>query len=71
MLMKRVYGYQYQYTSHYVTFIQNIVRTVDVLPNLPAKLDIVLLQLPESGDDGRYRRQFRRDFRVCRKHVLT
>jgi len=52
--------------------MQNIIRTVDVLPNLPSELDIVLLRPPEScTDDPRYRRQFRADFRVRRQHVLT
>jgi hypothetical protein len=52
-------------------FMQNIVRAVDVLPNLPAELDIVLLQPPQSyTDDPRYQRQFRTDFRVRRQHVL-
>jgi hypothetical protein len=52
--------------------MQNIVRTVDVLPSLPSELDIVLLRPPAShADDPRYRRQFRADFRVRRQHVLT
>jgi hypothetical protein len=73
MLVKRVRGHQYQYTGHCVAFMQNIVRTVDMLPNLPSELDIVLLRPPEGStdDDGRYRRQFRTDFRVCRQCVLT
>ena len=72
MLVKRVLGHQYQYTSHCVTFLQNIVRTVDALPNLPSELDIVLLQpLGSYTNDLRYRRQFRTDFRVRRQQVLT
>jgi ATP-dependent DNA helicase PIF1 len=72
MLVKRVRGHQYHYTGHCVTFMQNIVRTVDVLPNLPSELDIVLLQPPAShADDPRYRRQFRTDFRVRRQRILT
>jgi hypothetical protein len=72
MLVKRVRGHQYHYTGHCVTFLQNIVRTVDVLPNLPSELDVVLLRPPEScTDDLRYRRQFRTDFRVRRGHVLA
>jgi hypothetical protein len=72
MLVKRVRGHQYHYTGHCVTFLQNIVRTVDVLPNLPEELDIVLLRPPEHlADDTRYRRQFRTDFRVRRGCVLT
>ena len=48
MLVHRYHGHQYHYSGHYVSFMQNIVKTIDVLPNLPAKLDIVLLQLPNS-----------------------
>jgi ATP-dependent DNA helicase PIF1 len=72
MLVKRVRGHQYHYTGHCVTFLQNIVRTVDVLPNLPSELDIVLLRPPEScTDDLRYRRQFLTDFRVRRGYILA
>jgi hypothetical protein len=72
MLVKRVRGHQYHYTGHCVTFMQNIVRTVDVLPSLPSELDIVLLLPPAShADDPRYRRQFQADFRVRRQHILT
>ena len=52
--------------------MQDIVRTVDVLPNLPSELNIVLLRPPEANTDNpRYQRQFRRDFRVRRQHVLA
>jgi hypothetical protein len=72
MLVKRVRGHQYQYTGHCVTFMQDIVRTVSVLPNLPSELDIVLLRPPgDCEDEPRYRRQFHTDFRVRRQHVLT
>jgi ATP-dependent DNA helicase PIF1 len=72
MLVKRVRGHQYHYTGHCVTFMQNIVRTVDVLPSLPSELDIILLQPPANhADDLRYRRQFQADFRVRRQHILT
>jgi hypothetical protein len=72
MLVKRVRGHQYHYIGHYVTFMQNIVQTVDMLPTLPSELDIVLLQPPKSyTDDPRYRRQFRTDFRVYRQCILT
>ena len=72
MLVKRVRGHQYQYTGHCVSFMQDIVRTVDVLPNLPSELNIVLLRpLEANTDNPRYQRQFRRDFRVRRQHVLA
>jgi hypothetical protein len=55
MLVKRVRGHQYQYTGHCVTFMQDIVRTVSVLPNLPSELDIVLLRPPgDCEDEPRY-----------------
>ena len=71
MLLKR--GHQYQYTGHCVSFMQNIIKTVDVLPLLPSELDIVLLKPSESvtGRNSRYQRQFQADFRVRRGYVLT
>jgi len=73
MLLKRVCGHQYQYTGHCVSFMQNIIKTVDVLPLLLSELDIVLLQLSKSvmGHDSRYQRQFQANFRVRRGCVLT
>lgn len=70
-----VYRYrrQYHYTGHCVSFMQNTVKTVDVLPNLPAELDVVVLR-PSARvvqDDPRYQRQFRSDFRVRKGRVLT
>jgi len=57
MLVKRVRGHQYHYTGNCVTFMQNIVRTVDVLPSLPYEFNIVLLRRPAGhADDPRYRR---------------
>jgi len=71
MMVKRVRGHQYQYTGHCVSFMQDIVRTVDVLPNLPAELDVVLLRPPTSHvAEPRFRRQFRADFRVRRQCIL-
>ena len=52
MLVKRVRGHQYQYTGHCVSFMQDIVRTVDVLPNLPSELNIVLLRPLEANTDN-------------------
>jgi len=57
MLVYRYQGHQYHYSGHCVSFIQNNVKTVDMLPNLPSELDIVVLwpsdQVIES--DPRYR----------------
>jgi hypothetical protein len=72
MLVKRVCGHQYQYIGHCVIFLQNIVQTVDILPNLLAELDIVLLQPPESlTNDTQYQQQFRTDFWICHRCILT
>jgi hypothetical protein len=73
MLVHRYRGHQYHYSGHCVSFIQNKVKTVDALPNLPSKLDIVVLRPSNQvmQDDPRYRSQFRADFRVRRGHVLT
>ena len=53
--------------------MQNNVKIVDALPNLPSELDIVVLRPSNQvmEDDPRYRSQFRADFRVRRGHVLT
>ena len=43
-----------------------------MLPNLPSKLDIVVLQLSNQVEgDPRFQRQFRTDFRVRKKRVIT
>src|SRR5271168_423022 len=52
--------------------MQNTVKTVDMLPNLPSELDIVVLQLANQVEgDLRFQRQFRTDFRVRKKRVIT
>ena len=45
MMIKRYRGHQYHYTGHCISFTQDIVRTVSVLPNFLEELDIILLQL--------------------------
>ena len=72
MLLKRYRGHQYHYTGHCVTFLQDIVKTVTVLPNLPQELDIILLQPSARAlDDPRYKRQFQHDFRVRKSYITT
>jgi len=53
--------------------MQSNVKTVDMLPNLPSKLDIVVLRPLNQviEDDPRYRSQFRADFRVRKGHIIT
>jgi hypothetical protein len=48
MVVYRVRGHQYYYSGYCVSFTQNIVKTVNVLLNLLAKLNIVLLRLFDS-----------------------
>jgi hypothetical protein len=48
MLVYRCCGHRYYYSGYCISFIQNIVKTVTILPNFPSKLYIVLLRLPNS-----------------------
>jgi hypothetical protein len=43
MLVHRYQGHQYHYSGHCVSFMQNNIKTVNMLPNLPSELDIVVL----------------------------
>ena len=73
MLVHRYRGHQYHYSGHCVSFMQNNIKTVNMLPNLPSELDIVVLRPsdPVMENDPRYRSQFRADFRVRKGHVMT
>ena len=73
MMVHRYRGHQYHYSGHCVSFMQNMVKTVDVLPNLPAELDIVVVRPSDHVVDGdpRYQRQFRSDFRMRRGRIIT
>ena len=53
-------GHQYHYLGHCVSFMQNTVKTVDMLPNLPSELDIVVLRPSNQVIEGdpRFQRQF-------------
>jgi hypothetical protein len=53
--------------------MQNNIKTVNMLPNLPSELDVVVLRPSNQvmEDDPRYRSQFRADFQVRKGHVLT
>ena len=51
MMIKRYRGHQYQYTGHCISFAQEIVKTVSILPNLLEELDIVLLCLSRQAVD--------------------
>jgi hypothetical protein len=72
MVLYRYRGHQYHYSGHCVSFMQNMVKTVDTLPNLPSELDVVVLWPSDHvEDDVQYRHQFRSDFRIRRGHVIT
>jgi hypothetical protein len=72
MMIKRYRGHQYHYTGHCVSFTQEIVKIVSILPNLPEELDIILLRPSRQAiDNPRYQRQFQHDFRVRKSYILT
>jgi ATP-dependent DNA helicase PIF1 len=73
MMVYRYRGHQYHYSGHCVSFMQNIIKTVDTLPNLPTELDIVMLRPSDNvvRNDTRYQCQFRADLRVRRRHIIT
>jgi len=71
-MVHRYRGHQYHYSGHCVSFMQNNVKTVDILPNLPSELDIVVLRPSNQVEgDPRFQRQFRSDFRVRKGRVIT
>src|SRR5277367_4457473 len=72
MMIKRYRGHQYHYTGHCVSFAQEIIKTVSILPNLPEELDIILLQPSRQAiDNPQYQQQFQHDFRVQKSYILT
>jgi hypothetical protein len=44
MSVRKYRGQQYKYTGHCVSFMQDTVKTVSVLPNLPVDLDVVIIR---------------------------
>ena len=44
MIVHRYRGHQYHYPGHCVIFVQNTAKTLDILPNLPSQLDVVILR---------------------------
>jgi hypothetical protein len=73
MLVHQYRGHQYLYSRHCVSFMQNNIKTVNMLPNLPSELDIIVLRPSNQvmENDPRYRSQFRADFRVRKGRVIT
>lgn len=73
MMVHRYYGHQYHYSGNCLSFMQNAVKTVNVLLNLPSELDIVVLRPSDRvvKSDPRYQRQFWSDFRARKGRVIT
>src|SRR4051794_29178089 len=67
MLIHRYRGHHFRYWDHCVSFMQNTVNTVDILPNLTAELNIVVADGVLEADQ-RYRDQFRTK---CKVHTLS
>ena len=73
MLVHQYQGHQYHYSGHCVSFMQSNVQTVNMLPNLPSKLNIVVLWPLNQviKDNLRYQSQFQADFWVQKGHIMT
>jgi hypothetical protein len=73
MLVYRYRSHQYHYSGHCISFMQNNIKTVNILFNLPSELDIVVLRPSNQvmKHDSKYRFQFRADFRVRKRHIIT
>jgi hypothetical protein len=73
MMVYRYRGHQYHYSGHCVSFMQNTIKTVDMLPNLPTELDVVVLRPSNRvvSSDPRYQRQFQTDFRVRKGRIIA
>ena len=71
MVLYRYRGYQYHYSGHCVSFMQNMIKTVDMLPNLPSELDVMVLWPSDQVEnETRYQHQFRLDFQVRKGHII-
>jgi hypothetical protein len=44
MVLYHYRSYQYHYSRYCMSFIQNMIKMVNILLNLPSELDIVILQ---------------------------
>jgi hypothetical protein len=72
MVLYRYCSHQYHYSGHCVSFMQNMIKTVDMLPNLPSELNVVILRPSDYVENETwYRHQFRSDFRVRKNHIIT
>jgi hypothetical protein len=69
--VRKYRGQQYKYTGHCVSFLQNTVKTVSVLPSLPADLDVVIIRpTDEQLRSNPTYQQIGNEFRVRRGAVM-
>jgi hypothetical protein len=55
-----------------VSFIQNIIRIIDMLPNLPSGLDVIVLQPSDYVENKtRYLHSFQSHFQVRKDYIIT
>jgi hypothetical protein len=72
MVLYHYHGHQYHYSGYCISFMQNMIKTVDVLPNLPSELDVVVSRPSDYAENETwYQHQFRSDFRVRKGHIIT
>lgn len=62
----QVRGVQWKYKGHVYNFFRDTGRIFNKLPLLPQYLEVVLVRPPDSGNNTRLRRQFRRESVVRR-----
>jgi hypothetical protein len=72
IVLYRYCGHQYHYSGHCVSFMQNMIKTIDMLPNLPSELNVIVLRPPDHiENETQYRHQFQSDFQVRKGHIIT
>ncbi|RKF71543.1 hypothetical protein GcC1_098010 [Golovinomyces cichoracearum] len=54
MVLFRYRGHQHHYSEYYVSFMQSIIKIIDVLPDLPSELDVVLARPSYTGQNSRH-----------------
>ena len=66
----RIYGQQYHYTSYICCFSQSILKTQRQLPQLPTKLNILVVR-PTAVEGGEYlSRRFTKRYTVRRSTIV-
>jgi len=65
----QVRGQQYKYRGHVVQFLRDVGKVYKTLPLIPPNLDIILLRPSSSERNSNHDAQFRKRFRVRRRHI--